>query len=210
MGSPICAPHPSAFIPAACLLGASVSSSRAPHWGHLPSSPPRPLASAFASPRNACVIPKDPLPWSVCPLNGNRTGFEEECEKASSTQYFWYRKTLNISPSIQDNGSVQWEPALCLILAWLVVYLCTLRGTESTGKVGREGLVLRVGGGKQRRPRPPPGALGQPREAAVCSQGQRLCRVGGVGGGTNRLLDDYKNGQRSVKLHPQTSKLHIS
>ncbi|XP_058405520.1 sodium- and chloride-dependent transporter XTRP3 isoform X2 [Diceros bicornis minor] len=78
---------------------------------------------------------QDPLPWSVCPLNGNRTGYDEECEKASSTQYFWYRKTLNISPSIQENGSVQWEPALCLILAWLMVYLCILRGTESTGKM---------------------------------------------------------------------------
>ncbi|XP_075405075.1 sodium- and chloride-dependent transporter XTRP3 isoform X1 [Tenrec ecaudatus] len=78
---------------------------------------------------------QDPLPWSVCPLNANRTGYNEECEKASSTQYFWYRKTLNISPSIQENGGVQWEPALCLILAWLVVYLCILRGTESTGKV---------------------------------------------------------------------------
>ncbi|XP_076725783.1 sodium- and chloride-dependent transporter XTRP3 isoform X1 [Callospermophilus lateralis] len=78
---------------------------------------------------------QDPLPWSVCPLNGNHTGYEEECEKASSTQYFWYRKTLNISPSIQETGAVQWEPALCLILAWLMVYLCILRGTESTGKV---------------------------------------------------------------------------
>ncbi|KAM6169647.1 sodium- and chloride-dependent transporter XTRP3 isoform 2-T2 [Rhynchocyon petersi] len=78
---------------------------------------------------------QDPLPWSVCPLNSNRTGYDEECEKASSTQYFWYRKTLNISPSIQENGGVQWEPALCLILAWLVVYLCILRGTESTGKL---------------------------------------------------------------------------
>nr|XP_054360792.1 sodium- and chloride-dependent transporter XTRP3 isoform X3 [Mirounga angustirostris] len=78
---------------------------------------------------------QDPLPWSVCPLNDNHTGYDEECEKASSTQYFWYRKTLNISPSIQDSGHVQWEPALCLILAWLVVYLCILRGTESTGKL---------------------------------------------------------------------------
>ncbi|XP_076431654.1 sodium- and chloride-dependent transporter XTRP3 isoform X2 [Peromyscus maniculatus bairdii] len=78
---------------------------------------------------------QDPLPWSVCPLNGNRTGYDEECEKASSTQYFWYRKTLNISPSIQENGGVQWEPALCLTLAWLIVYLCILRGTESTGKM---------------------------------------------------------------------------
>ncbi|XP_027943039.1 sodium- and chloride-dependent transporter XTRP3 isoform X2 [Eumetopias jubatus] len=78
---------------------------------------------------------QDPLPWSVCPLNDNHTGYDQECEKASSTQYFWYRKTLNISPSIQDSGRVQWEPALCLILAWLVVYLCILRGTESTGKL---------------------------------------------------------------------------
>ncbi|XP_029398628.1 sodium- and chloride-dependent transporter XTRP3B isoform X4 [Mus pahari] len=78
---------------------------------------------------------QDPLPWSVCPLNSNRTGYDEECEKASSTQYFWYRKTLNISPSIQENGGIQWEPALCLILSWLIVYLCILRGTESTGKI---------------------------------------------------------------------------
>lgn len=91
-------------------------------------------------------IPKDPLPWSVCPLNSNRTGYDEECEKASTTQYFWYRKTLNISPSIQDSGGVQWEPALCLILAWLVVYLCILRGTASTGKVGRQSMSGRPWG----------------------------------------------------------------
>ncbi|XP_044534547.1 sodium- and chloride-dependent transporter XTRP3 isoform X2 [Gracilinanus agilis] len=78
---------------------------------------------------------QDPLPWSSCPLNSNLTGYDDECEKASSTQYFWYRKTLNISPSIEENGGIQWEQALCLILAWLVVYLCILRGTESTGKI---------------------------------------------------------------------------
>ncbi|KAM7063896.1 sodium- and chloride-dependent transporter XTRP3 [Molossus nigricans] len=78
---------------------------------------------------------QDPLPWSVCPLNANSTGYDQECEQASSTKYFWYRKTLNISPSIQESGSLQWEPALCLTLAWLVVYLCILRGTASTGKV---------------------------------------------------------------------------
>lgn len=78
---------------------------------------------------------QDPLPWASCPLNSNRTGYEEECEKTSSTQYFWYRQTLNISPSLEASGSVQWEQALCLTLAWLVVYLCILRGTASTGKV---------------------------------------------------------------------------
>ncbi|KAJ6661954.1 hypothetical protein lerEdw1_012801 [Lerista edwardsae] len=79
--------------------------------------------------------PKDPLPWANCPLNSNHTGYVDECEQASPTQYFWYRKTLNISPSIEESGSIQWEQAVCLILAWLVVYLCILRGTESTGKV---------------------------------------------------------------------------
>lgn len=78
---------------------------------------------------------QNPLPWSYCPLNINHTSYVDECEKATSTQYFWYRKTLNISPSIEQSGSIQWEQAACLILAWLLVYLCILRGTEHTGKV---------------------------------------------------------------------------
>nr|XP_033786068.1 sodium- and chloride-dependent transporter XTRP3 [Geotrypetes seraphini] len=78
---------------------------------------------------------QDPLPWSSCPLNSNFTGYVEECEKSSPTQYFWYRETINISPSISENGSIRWEQAVCLILAWFTVYLCILRGTESTGKV---------------------------------------------------------------------------
>lgn len=111
------------------------------------------------------LIPKDPLPWSVCPLNSNHTGYDKECEKASSTQYFWYRKTLNISPSIQESGPVQWEPALCLILAWLLVYLCILRGTESTGKVDCGG-----GGGSGW------GALGSGRSGGcLCGQGGGSC-----------------------------------
>ncbi|XP_078544289.1 sodium- and chloride-dependent transporter XTRP3 isoform X2 [Lissotriton helveticus] len=78
---------------------------------------------------------QDPLPWSHCPLNSNLTGYVEECEKSSPTQYFWYRETINISSSISESGSIQWEQAVCLILAWFVVYLCIIRGTESTGKV---------------------------------------------------------------------------
>lgn len=101
--------------------------------------PPVPLAPQLSLPRQPALTPcspsQDPLPWATCPLNSNRTGYEEECEKTSSTQYFWYRQTLNISPSLEASGSVQWEQALCLTLAWLVVYLCILRGTASTGKV---------------------------------------------------------------------------
>ncbi|XP_069767428.1 sodium- and chloride-dependent transporter XTRP3A-like isoform X2 [Narcine bancroftii] len=78
---------------------------------------------------------QSPLPWASCPLNRNNTGFIEECAKSSATEYFWYRKTLNISPTIDDTGVIHWGMILCLLLSWLIVYICIVRGTESTGKV---------------------------------------------------------------------------
>uniref|UniRef100_A0A8D0PHD0 Transporter n=1 Tax=Sus scrofa TaxID=9823 RepID=A0A8D0PHD0_PIG len=76
----------------------------------------------------------DPLPWSQCPLNANQTGYVEECARSSSVDYFWYRETLNISTSISASGSVQWWILLCLTCAWSVLYVCTIRGIETTGK----------------------------------------------------------------------------
>ncbi|XP_047209183.1 sodium- and chloride-dependent transporter XTRP3-like isoform X4 [Girardinichthys multiradiatus] len=75
------------------------------------------------------------LPWAACPVNSNRTGPIEECERATPTQYFFYRETLNISPSIQENGSIHTGQALCFLLAWLITYLFIVRGVKSTGKV---------------------------------------------------------------------------
>ncbi|KAL4657418.1 sodium- and chloride-dependent transporter XTRP3-like [Arapaima gigas] len=75
------------------------------------------------------------LPWAECPLNSNYTGYLDECGKATSTQYFFYRETLNISSSIGDGGGVHVGQALCLLLAWIFVYLCIIRGVTSTGKV---------------------------------------------------------------------------
>ncbi|KAF3840235.1 hypothetical protein F7725_018952, partial [Dissostichus mawsoni] len=75
------------------------------------------------------------LPWSVCPMNSNRTGPIEECEIATPTQYFFYRETLNISPSIEEHGGVSTGQAMCLVLAWILTYLFIVRGVKSTGKV---------------------------------------------------------------------------
>uniref|UniRef100_A0A4X2M4V4 Transporter n=1 Tax=Vombatus ursinus TaxID=29139 RepID=A0A4X2M4V4_VOMUR len=77
---------------------------------------------------------QDPLPWSTCPLNQNKTGYVEECARSSSVDYFWYRETLNISTSINDSGYIQWWILLCLTCAWSVLYVCTIRGIETTGK----------------------------------------------------------------------------
>lgn len=75
------------------------------------------------------------LPWATCPVNSNRTGPLEECERATPTQYFFYRETLNISPSIEENGGIHTGQALCFLLAWVITYLFIVRGVKSTGKV---------------------------------------------------------------------------
>ncbi|KAL0167189.1 hypothetical protein M9458_039033, partial [Cirrhinus mrigala] len=51
----------------------------------------------------------------------------EECVASTPVNYFWYRQTLNISPDIEESGSLQW---------WLVVivYICFIRGIETIGK----------------------------------------------------------------------------
>ncbi|XP_004768445.1 inactive sodium-dependent neutral amino acid transporter B(0)AT3 [Mustela putorius furo] len=77
---------------------------------------------------------QDPLPWSSCPLDINRTAFEAECQASSTVSYFWYRQTLNITADISDNGSIQWRLLACLAASWAVVYLCVIRGIETTGK----------------------------------------------------------------------------
>ncbi|XP_067095054.1 solute carrier family 6 member 19b [Osmerus mordax] len=77
---------------------------------------------------------QNPLPWSQCPINSNMTGLVEECVRSSSVDYFWYRETLNTSPNIVEDGGLQWWMVICLVGAWSVLYICIIRGIETTGK----------------------------------------------------------------------------
>lgn len=72
-------------------------------------------------------------------------GLVQECRDSSPVSYFWYRRTLNVSADIGDSGPVQWRLLVCLAVSWAVVYLCVIRGIETTGKVSRAA-----------RPRAPP------------------------------------------------------
>lgn len=63
------------------------------------------------------------------------TGLVSECEKSSPVDYFWYRKTLDTTASIEEAGGLHWWMVLCLISAWAVLYVCCVRGIETTGKV---------------------------------------------------------------------------
>ena len=58
-----------------------------------------------------------------------------ECELSTPVNYFWYRRTLNITPNIEASGSLQWWLVLCLATAWCLVYICFIRGIETIGKV---------------------------------------------------------------------------
>ncbi|XP_074602678.1 sodium- and chloride-dependent transporter XTRP3 [Brevipalpus obovatus] len=81
---------------------------------------------------------ESPLPWSKCPTlnypNGTYTNITE-CEKSSPTQFFWYRDTLNISNDINDFSTFNWKLAGSLLLAWILCYLCMIKGIASSGKV---------------------------------------------------------------------------
>uniref|UniRef100_A0A1L8DK64 Transporter n=2 Tax=Nyssomyia neivai TaxID=330878 RepID=A0A1L8DK64_9DIPT len=74
-----------------------------------------------------------PLPWSSCPqINGTEIA---ECARSSETAYFWYRTTLDASPSIEDSGGLKWWIVLCLLLAWVIVFFIVMKGIQSSGKV---------------------------------------------------------------------------
>ena len=77
---------------------------------------------------------QDPLPYSNCPRLDNGT-LLEECQEAGRTQYYWYRKALDVTPSIDESGGLVWHLVLVLLVAWIVVFLCMMRGVQSAGKV---------------------------------------------------------------------------
>lgn len=63
------------------------------------------------------------------------TAVVEECARSSTVDYFWYRETLNTSTSIEDSGGLQWWIVLALVAAWTLLYVCCIRGIETSGKV---------------------------------------------------------------------------
>lgn len=50
--------------------------------------------------------------------------------------HYFYTKVLHVSPSLDDVGEgVQYKLFGCLFAAWLICYICIVKGVQSTGKV---------------------------------------------------------------------------
>uniref|UniRef100_A0A5F9DW48 Solute carrier family 6 member 7 n=1 Tax=Oryctolagus cuniculus TaxID=9986 RepID=A0A5F9DW48_RABIT len=55
----------------------------------------------------------------------------------SPSEEYWSRYVLHIqgSQGIGSPGQIRWNLCLCLLLAWVIVFLCILKGVKSSGKV---------------------------------------------------------------------------
>ena len=51
-------------------------------------------------------------------------------------RYYWYTSALQATGDINVAARFNWQMWLCLLLAWVVVYLCLFKGIQSSGKVG--------------------------------------------------------------------------
>lgn len=81
---------------------------------------------------------ESPLPWAECPtrLYKNFTyDIEPECVASSPTQYYWYRSTLESSPSVNDPVALNYPILMALGVAWFLVYICMVQGITSSGKI---------------------------------------------------------------------------
>ncbi|KAM4581884.1 sodium- and chloride-dependent GABA transporter 2-like [Fundulus diaphanus] len=86
------------------------------------------------------------LPWVSCNNSWNTDACFEHgnndtsslhlyANTTSSVVQFWERRLLGLSDGIEDIGTVRWDLALCLLLAWVLCYFCIWNGVKTTGKV---------------------------------------------------------------------------
>ncbi|XP_064634434.1 sodium- and chloride-dependent glycine transporter 1-like isoform X2 [Lineus longissimus] len=55
--------------------------------------------------------------------------------KRPPAEEYFENYVLSKSAGMHEMGGIKWQLALCLLLAWLIVFLCLSRGVQSSGKV---------------------------------------------------------------------------
>ncbi|CAH3167394.1 unnamed protein product [Pocillopora meandrina] len=81
---------------------------------------------------NTTVLPT--VMASMSNMSTVPTAVAKAAKVSASEEYFEHR-VLKLSTALDEPGIVNWEVALCLLLAWIICYLCVFKGVKSTGKV---------------------------------------------------------------------------
>jgi len=88
------------------------------------------------------------LPWTQCDpqwadercfVRNENTSMSEMKDRQTSEEQYWERKVLDITPTglgePGDLGEIKLDLAFFLLVSWLVVLLCLVKGVKSSGKV---------------------------------------------------------------------------
>ncbi|KAJ8320882.1 hypothetical protein KUTeg_002469 [Tegillarca granosa] len=84
------------------------------------------------------------IPWSncanewntdACYMRGINNTSNMNFTRKTTTEEFWERHVLEITPGIEHPGYIRWQLLLCLLAAWFAVFLCLIKGIKTSGKV---------------------------------------------------------------------------
>ncbi|XP_063970678.1 sodium- and chloride-dependent glycine transporter 1-like isoform X1 [Lytechinus pictus] len=89
------------------------------------------------------------LPWASCGHGWNTDNCTSERIKDDNSTFnlttllnpkppseeYFYNHVLGISSGVHDLGDVKWKLALCLLAAWVITFLCLIKGIKTSGKV---------------------------------------------------------------------------
>ena len=55
--------------------------------------------------------------------------------RVSAAEEYLTKEVLNESEGIENMGAFQWKLTLCLLTAWIIIFLCLIKGIKSSGRV---------------------------------------------------------------------------
>ncbi|XP_072463457.1 orphan sodium- and chloride-dependent neurotransmitter transporter NTT5 isoform X2 [Notamacropus eugenii] len=74
------------------------------------------------------------LPWNQCPLVMNTSIPDPDCAQVTSSIYFWYWKTLEVTGNIEESGGIVPSLFICLLVVWLLIILISTQSLKVQGK----------------------------------------------------------------------------
>ncbi|XP_033646292.1 sodium- and chloride-dependent glycine transporter 1-like [Asterias rubens] len=65
----------------------------------------------------------------------NHSSLDSGPRRIRASEEYWKFGVLNVSEGLNDIGSIQWPLLVSFLCAWILVYLCIIKGVKSSGKV---------------------------------------------------------------------------